>query len=106
MSVGGAGVKSGKRGITLVELMISIILIAIIAIISTEFLAQYLNLADYPAAMLQVANSARAEMEGLYMNNAGFGFFGPIVSGSVTWSGLLSRSPSEYTIVQVTAKQN
>ena len=93
--------KRYKKGITLVELVISMMLIGIVSVVSTEFLAQYLRLSAHPATELQAANFARQGMEDLYMNSTSVQLI-DAPKNNPPYSGKLS-SDAKYTIIQVTA---
>ena len=57
-----------KGGTTLIELIVAMGLIAIVAITSLEFIAQYQRLAVHPALQIGAANFASGTMENIYMN--------------------------------------
>lgn len=58
--------KNNKAGVSFIELMIATILIAIVAVVSIQFLVYCKRLMGRPKTTFQAANLARSYMEPLY----------------------------------------
>lgn len=101
---------SRKKSFTLVELIISMVLVGIVSIVSLEFCAQYLKMAFNVSSKTMAVNYAQAGMETLYMNGSWInGNDTPYAGMSRTWNTTNgTNNPStntmDYTVVTVNVR--
>lgn len=93
-----------KRGMTFIELIISMVLIGIVSVVSTEFLAQYKRMASASSMKVKIASWSREKMEGLYMDNIDSWAPGTDTSGGMTRT-TSKTVRADYTVIKVTTNK-
>jgi len=92
----------GGKGVTLVELIVAMVLVAIVAVVTIEFLAQYLGVALQIPSMAQNAGYAQQKMESLYMDGAWTnGSDNPAGGMTRAWSVATGTYSNDYPVVAV-----
>jgi len=89
-----------KKGVTLIELSVAMILLAIVAVVSTQSLAQYYKLGKRPTAKVVNVNLAREKMEELYMSTDWI--VGSDSNNKRSWTPTPRLT---YTLIDVTQQQ-
>lgn len=97
-----------KKGVTLIELVMAIVLIAIVSGVSMEFLGAYQRMALKNPKRFTGTNFARQKMEALYMNAIGSWTAGsdtPTSGVTRSWSNVISMSGKYYTVKVIVQTQ-